>query len=165
MPFGIEIPTDYLSLFLYLLTEKLTGKEKAAVLAAAGVPKEAASALGKLESRAKKLEKELQSASLTRPSRVYKALVKQPGELILFLLIHSTQRVVQDRIKNYLQKYLLTAQEVMDAEVAAASGAAAGTPKFAKMKEQMTNQRLDARPKKVVVEVVEPPVAMAASRK
>jgi hypothetical protein len=87
-----------------------------------------------------------------------------PGELLLFLLIRSAQRVVQDRIKNYLQKYLLTAHEVTDAEVAAAAGVGPGTPKFVKMKEQMTTQRLDARPKKVVVEVVEP-VVMAATRK
>lgn len=160
LPFGIEIPTDHLSLFLFLLTEKLTPKERSALMTAVAVPKDAASNLAKLEPRAKKLEKELQSAKLNKPSRVYQALLKVPGELLLFLLIRSTQRVVQDRIRNYLQKYLLTAHEVTDQEVAA-TGVAPGTPKFAKAKEQMITQRLDARPKKVAPEVIEPIVVAA----
>jgi hypothetical protein len=104
----------------------------------------------KLDARAKKLEKELQSAKLQKPSALYDLLSKVPGELILYLLVKSGQRLVQDRIRNYLQKYLLMAQEVTDKDVIEAGGTL-GTPKFQKMKEQMIASKLNSRPKKVVV--------------
>ena len=56
---------------------------------------------------------------------------------------------MQDRIKNYLQKYLQVATEVTDADV---TDAVPGTPKFKKAKDTLVNKRLDARPKKIVVE-------------
>jgi hypothetical protein len=90
---------------------------------------------------------------------VYQTVSKAPGELILFLLTKSSERLVNDRLKNYLQKYILTAQEVTDQQVEAA-GAKPGTPKFQKLKELLIKKALDARPKKVepVPEAL-PPVA------
>jgi tRNA nucleotidyltransferase (CCA-adding enzyme) len=142
--------------------EKLTPKERSALIKAIGMEKADVDAAQKLESRAKKVEKELQSARLQRPSAVYRALIKVPGEQLLFLLVKSTQRLVLDRIRNFYQKYLPTALEVTDREVAAA-GVQPGTPKFAKLKEQMINTRLDARPKKVPPPVEAPPPPPAPS--
>ena len=71
----------------------------------------------KLEPRAKKLEQAVKSARLKQPSQIYQALVKAPGDEMLFLLYRSQQRTVQDRIRNYLQKYYPTALEVTDADV------------------------------------------------
>jgi tRNA nucleotidyltransferase (CCA-adding enzyme) len=85
---------------------------------------------------------------LQKPSLVYQTVSKASGELILFLLTKSTERLVNDRLKNYLQKYVLTAQEVTDQQVEAA-GAKPGTPKFQKLKEQLVKKALDARPKKI----------------
>ena len=59
----------------------------------------------------------------------------------------SNQRLVQDRIKHYYQKYLPAAQEITDREVLEA-GLTLGTPKFEKMKADMLAKRLDSRPKK-----------------
>jgi hypothetical protein len=55
---------------------------------------------------------------------------------------------VHDRIKNYLQKYLPTAQEITPAEFAAIEGTP-GTPKYEKAKEAFVAKHLDRRPKKV----------------
>jgi hypothetical protein len=76
------------------------------------------------------------------------ALTKAPGDQILFLLAHSSERLVHDRIKNYLQKYLPSAQEVTEKDVLA-TGARPGSPKFQKVREELILTRLDARPKKV----------------
>ena len=78
------------------------------------------------------------------------------GEAVLYLLLHSTQRIVLDRIKNYFQKHLPASLEVTD-EMVAASGVTPGTPKFTKAKEQMILTRLDARPKKVAPAPETPP--------
>ena len=68
----------------------------------------------------------------------------------------SGQRIVQDRIKHYFQKYLPMSLEVTD-EMVTAAGAAAGTPKFKKLKHEMILKHLDARPKKVAPPPEPPP--------
>jgi hypothetical protein len=74
-------------------------------------------------------------------------MIAAPGEAILYLVVNSAQRLVQDRIRSYFQKHLPATLEVTD-EIVAATGVAPGTPKFQKAKEQMILKRLDARPKK-----------------
>jgi tRNA nucleotidyltransferase/poly(A) polymerase len=160
LPFGVDLRIDHLAVFLNLLGEKLTPKEKAVLASNAMLDKRELSEWQKLEGKAKKLEGEVKSPKLHRPSQIYHALAKAPGEQLIFLLLRSQQRLVQDRLRNYLQKYVVAAQEVTDAEVAA-KGAKPGTPKFEKMKQEMISARLDARPKKPAVEPTEPPSAPA----
>src|SRR5262249_29588916 len=136
-----------------------------------GMGKDIVDAWHKLDARAKKLEKDLKSPKLQRPSLLYSLLSKAPGELILYLLVRSSERLVQDRIKNYLQKYLPGAQEITDRDVLA-TGAEPGTPKYEKARAELIATRLDARPKKVTpppeepIPVVPPPThAFARSTK
>jgi len=148
VPFGIDLHLEPMGLFLFFLTEELSSKDKAAFAKSIGVSKKELDQWQKLEAKAKKLERDLKSPKLQRPSKVYLALIDAPGDQILFLLAHSQQRIVHDRIKNYLQKYLPSAQEVTDKDVLA-TGTKPGTPKFDKAREQLILTKLDARPKKV----------------
>ena len=154
LPFGGDIEADSYALFLFLLFEKLTGRERAQLAKTVGIPKHALDAALKLEGKALRVEKEVARAKITRPSALYAILSKVPGEILLFLLMRSGQRLVLDRIKNYLQKYLPAAQEITEKDVIQ-QGGQPGTPKFLKLQQQLIAARLDARPKKVVVE--EPP--------
>jgi len=147
MPLGVDMRFDAMPVFLNVLTEKLTAKEKTELIHAAALEKAEVTASQKLEASAKKLERELKGAKLQKPSHLYQLLTKAPGELILHLLVYSNERLVQDRIRNYYQKYLPLSLEVTD-ELVAATGVAMGTPKFQKAKEEMIVQRLNARPKK-----------------
>ncbi len=158
LPFGADVDVDNTALFFYLLTEKFTPKERASFISALSMDKTTVDAWQKLEARSKKLEKDLTSAKLQKPSQIYNVLTKAPAEQALFLLLKTTPRVVQDRIKNYLQKYLPAAQEVTDRQVVEAGGVP-GTPKFERMKAEMVTKRLDSRPKKPPAEAVpeEPP--------
>jgi tRNA nucleotidyltransferase/poly(A) polymerase len=158
LPFGIDVHVDHPALFFSLLVEKLNPKERTALMQAVAMEKSEADAWQKLDARAAKLEKELQSAKLQRASALYAVLSKAPGEQLLYLLVKSTQRLVLDRIRNYYSKYLPMAQEVTDRDVVEAGGGAPGTPKFNKLRDQVIAKRLDARPKKPPVpEVVEAP--------
>jgi tRNA nucleotidyltransferase (CCA-adding enzyme) len=148
VPFGIDIHLESMGLFLYFLTEKLPVKDRAGFIKTVGISRREVDQWQKLEAKAKKLEKELKSAKLQKPSKVYQALTDVPGDQILFLLAHSSERLVHDRIKNYLQKYLPSAQEVTDRDILA-TGARPGTPKFEKVREEMILTKLDARPKKI----------------
>jgi tRNA nucleotidyltransferase (CCA-adding enzyme) len=158
LPFGAELEVDDIALFFHLLTEKLTPKERTSLVHALSMNKETVDAWQKLEVRSKKLEKDLASAKLQKPSQIYNVLSKAPAEQALFLLLKTAPRVVQDRIKNYLQKYLPAAQEITDRQVIEAGGVV-GTPKFDRMKAEIVTKRLDSRPKKPPVEPVpeEPP--------
>ena len=158
LPFGVDLKMNPLPLFLEALFSKLSAKDVAAVAKAAGLTRAEMNAVQKLKPAAKKLEKTLQGAKLQKPSALYQVLSATPGEQILYLAEHSSQRLVQDRIKHYFQKYLPMAEEVTDEQVAEA-GFTKGTPKFAKAKQDMILKHLDARPKKVAapVEAAPPP--------
>ena len=161
VPFGIDIHLESMGLFLYFLTEKLNAKEKAAFAKGIELSKKEMDLWQKLDVKSKKLEKDLKSAKLQKPSHVYSLLSKSPGDQFLFLLAHSSERLVHDRIRNYLQKYLPTAQEITDKDVLA-TGARPGTPKFQKVREELILTKLDARPKKVPPPEVPPPPVAAA---
>jgi tRNA nucleotidyltransferase (CCA-adding enzyme) len=161
IPFGVRFPIENLGIFLYFLTEKLTPREKASLAENTGMQKADVDLWQKLEARSRKLEKELKDPKLNRPSQVYQVLSKASGDQIMFLLIRSQLRIVQDRIRHYLQKYLPLAQEVSDDEVRA-KGVEPGTPKFQKVKDEVIAQKLNARPKKPAPEETAEPPARAA---
>jgi tRNA nucleotidyltransferase/poly(A) polymerase len=145
--------------FCYVLTEKLSAKEKAQLIRDVEMEKADQEAWQKLPARAKRLEGALKSARLKKPSQIYQLLRGAAGAEILFLLYQSPVRLVQDRIKNYFQRYLPLSMEITDAEVEA-TGAAPGTPKFAKVKAEMIAARVDGKTKKApppVVEAAPPP--------
>ncbi len=151
MPLDAGFHVNSLPIFLHVLMEKLNAKERSDLIKTAGLTKGEVNGWQKLEGIAKKLEREWKSPKLQKASQLYQAVMKAPGEAVLFLLVYSQQRIVQDRIRNFFQKYLPAAAEITDEVVSAslgAGGAAPGTPKFLKTKEQMILQRLDARPKK-----------------
>jgi tRNA nucleotidyltransferase/poly(A) polymerase len=154
------VPVDFrmnaMPLFLGILVEKLNAKESAALIKNAAIGKAEVTASQKLEAAAKKLEKDLKSPKLQKPSQLYQVMTKAPGELVMWLLVYSEQRLVQDRIRNYFQKYLPASLEITD-EMVAAGGATPGTPKFAKAREEMILTRLDSRPKKPAPEPEPPP--------
>jgi tRNA nucleotidyltransferase (CCA-adding enzyme) len=146
LPGGNGIRPAGIGPFLVVLTEKMTSKERADLIRTLDMRRQEVESWQKLEARAKKLEHALKSPRLRLPSQIYQALVKSPGDELLFLLYRSQQRTVQDRIRNYLQKYYPAAQEVSDAEVEKA-GAKPGTPKYVKLKEQLITTRLNTRKK------------------
>jgi len=147
IPPGFDLPVNNLALFLCLLTEKLAPKEKVTFAKATSARKAELDLVPKLEAESRKLERVMKSAKLNKASQVYLVLSKTPGEQMLHLYLTSGQRVVQDRIRNYLQKYIMAAQEITDRQVAA-MGAEPGTPKFTKLKEETILARLDGRLKK-----------------
>ncbi|MDX2267179.1 MAG: hypothetical protein NW208_03675 [Bryobacter sp.] len=147
VPFGLALPEDRLTLFLHTVSEKWTPKERQAFGKTAKLSAKEQDAWKALPKKVKALETVLKGAKLNKPSLVYDKLSGVPLEQILVLLNTSNQRVVQDRIKNFLQKYLPSALEVTDAEVEAA-GLNPQTPKGQAMKKKLIASKLDARPRK-----------------
>ena len=164
LPFDSTPAVNSYSLFLFLLFEKLTVRERSQITENLSLDKLEVEAAAKLESRSGKVEKELAAAKIGRPSALYSMLSKVPGEILLFMLLRSGQRIVLDRTRNYLQKYLPLAQEVTEKDVIE-KGGQPGTPKFAKLYQQLIAARLDARPKKVVVEEPPPPPPSGPGRR
>jgi tRNA nucleotidyltransferase/poly(A) polymerase len=155
VPFGADFAANNMGLFLNVLLEKLNAKERNSFIKTLGLKKSDVTQWQKIDASAKKLERELKSAKLNRASVVYRTMKTCPGELMLYLMLRSQQRLVVDRIKNYFTKYIPIALEVTDRDVIA-TGIEPG-PKFAKAKEDYINGRLDGRIKKPVPP--EPPPA------
>ena len=131
--------------FLWALTEKLTPQEKQALIAATDMPKGQVDQWQKLEARAKKLETALRSARIRKPSQVYHLISPAAPDEVLFLLYHSAFKPVQERLRNYYQKYLPAIQEITAEEWAAVEGKP-GTPRQQKAREEFMANRLDRRP-------------------
>ncbi len=79
VPFGIDIHLESMGLFLYFLTEKLPAKDRAAFIKNVGLSRREVDQWQKLEAKSKKLEKELKSAKLQKPSKVYQAAGGRAG--------------------------------------------------------------------------------------
>jgi tRNA nucleotidyltransferase/poly(A) polymerase len=142
--------------FLYALAEKLTPKEKQALIKGLELAKADVDAWQKLEARAKKLETALRSQRIRKASQVYHIVANAATDEVLFLLYHSGLKPVQERLRNYFQKYLLTVMEITPEEWASIEGKP-GTPKYAKAREDFITVRLDRRPKKVEPPPTPPP--------
>ncbi|MBM3783939.1 MAG: CCA tRNA nucleotidyltransferase [Acidobacteria bacterium] len=161
VPIELDFPAANLPLFLAVLCEKLSPRERSVLSKTCGLTKAEVTAWNKLEAAAKKLEKDMKSAALTKPSKIYAAASKGTGEQILFVLYRSEARLVQDRLKNHLQKYMMVAHELTD-EYLQAIKSKPGTPKYEKERLELLYKKLDARPKKVVVEIPVPAPALSA---
>ncbi len=87
------------------LVQKLPGPLQAKLAKTIlGDPKMAKAAAA-LTPDAKKLVRDLASSKAETPSFVYKLLEKVPQPLLLFVLVNYPQTKVQNRIKNFVQKY------------------------------------------------------------
>ena len=80
--------------FLNVLLEKLSPRERSDVLRVFELSKPEADTLKQLDLRAKKLEANLKSARIHKPSQVYEVLEGEPIGDVLTVLYRSTQRVV-----------------------------------------------------------------------
>jgi tRNA nucleotidyltransferase/poly(A) polymerase len=150
--------------FLYALTEKLPAKEKQALVKATEMTKAELESWQKLETRAKKLETALRAARVRKASHVYRIMTAAAPDEILFQLYHSAFKPVQERMRNYYQKYLPLLQEIAPEEWATIEGKP-GTPKYNKARDAFIAIRLDRKPKKPPEpeEVAPPPPAVPAS--
>ena len=133
--------------FLLALTAKLTPKEKNGLFKAVELPKAEIDQMRILEPSARKLEQALKSARVKKPSHVYQILMDARADDIVYLLGNSVQRVVQERLRNYLQKYRPAMQEVAPSGWEALGGLP-GTPKYLRSRQAFLASRLDVRPRK-----------------
>src|ERR1022692_1490545 len=128
--------------FLYALTEKLTAREKQALIKATEMLKAELEAWQKLEARSKKLESSLRAARIRKASQVYAIMSAAAPDEILFQLYHSQLKPVQERMRNYYLKYLPLLQEITPEEWATVE-AKPGTPKYKKAREEFIAYRLE----------------------
>jgi tRNA nucleotidyltransferase (CCA-adding enzyme) len=133
--------------FLWVVSEKLSVKDKAAVLKTLDLSKTDAAAYQKLDARSKKLETALRSARIRKPSQVYHIVNAAEPDEILLTLYRSALKPAQERLRSYFQKYLPAVQEITPEEWATVEGKP-GTPKYQKARNQFVTNRLDRRPPK-----------------
>jgi tRNA nucleotidyltransferase/poly(A) polymerase len=147
---------------LYVLAEKLTPKEKQALIRSTAMARAEVDLWQKLESRAKKLESALRSARIRKPSQVYQIVAGAAPDEVLFVMYRSALKPVQERLRNYFQKYLPMVQEITPEEWASVEGKP-GTPRYNKAREEFLANRLDRRPPRKPEPVAPPPPPVEAA--
>lgn len=153
--------TPQVQAFLHALTARLAPKEKGDMFRALEMPREEIDEIRNLEPRARKLEQTLKSARVKKPSHVYRILADARTDEMVFLLGNSAERVVQERIRNHLQKYLPAMQEIAPSAWETVKGQP-GTPKYNRNRQAFVASHLDVRPRKSTEPEPEPPAAMEA---
>ena len=93
---------------------------------------------------------------------VYHLVNAASPDEVLFLLYASALKPVQERLRNYFQKFLPAVQEIPPEEWATVEGKP-GTPKYNKARDEFISVRLDRRPKKPEVLPPPPPVVEVAA--
>ena len=136
-----------LGTFLYAFTEKLGARDRQALVKSTELAKAELERLNKLDTLSRKLEQALRSVRIRKPSQVYFLLAKARPDEILFLLYHSPYKPVQERIRNYFQKYLPAIQEFPPEEWAAAESKAGPRRNAEKVREEIIANLLDRRPR------------------
>jgi tRNA nucleotidyltransferase/poly(A) polymerase len=163
------VPDDYRwraarwGTFLAAVTEKLTPKDRTALIKGAELTKAEVDGWQKLDARAKKLETALKSARIKKASQVYHLVCAAAPDEVIYLLFKSTLKPVQERLRNFFQKFLPAIQEITPDEWAAIP-VKPGTPKYAKAREDFITNRLDRRPKKPEAPPTPEPEVAAARR-
>ena len=162
IPDDLRTRTARWGTFFYALTEKLSPKERQALIKHLELTKADVDAWQKLEARSKKLEAALKSGRIRKPSQVYHLVTPAASDEVLFLLYRSQQKPVQERLRSYFQKYLSAVQEITPDEWATVEGKP-GTPKYDKARDLFISQRLDRRPKKPEAAPPAPPPVVEAA--
>jgi tRNA nucleotidyltransferase/poly(A) polymerase len=152
--------TDGWRSFFIVLTENLSPRDKAELAANVGMGKADLESCKKLQASAKKLEAALKSPNLRKPSQTYDLVHAAQPDVVLYVLFESAQRLVQDRIRNYIQKYLPLVQEIPESEFVA-EGIVPGAKNYEKTRAAFIAAKLNARPKKVEESFVEVPASPA----
>jgi tRNA nucleotidyltransferase (CCA-adding enzyme) len=142
--------------FLSVLNEKLTPRERAELARNTEMTAAEADSWRKLEPRARKLELALKSPRLRKPSQVYQVLSKAAPDEVCFVLCRTQLRPVQERVRNYFEKYLPLARDFQAAGEVAET--AAGARRAEKSRQEELAKLLDRRPPKV-----EPPISGPAA--
>jgi tRNA nucleotidyltransferase/poly(A) polymerase len=143
----LPAPKDGWLAFLNVIFEKLNPRERSEAMRSLALSNAEVNGLKKLEVNAKKLEKDIRSPKIHKPSQVWEVLEGAGENEVLTVLYESDQRVVQDRIRAFYGKYLPLAQEVTEEQVAS-TGVKAGSPKFAKAMREAIIKHVNARPRK-----------------
>ena len=132
-------------LFLHVLVDGVKPKDRATFVSAFGLKPAELEEAKKIKPHASKLALAVKAPAVRRPSHVYNAVSPASPEAILYVLYESDQRLVLDRLKTYLEKYLQEANEITDAQVEA-TGAKPGTAQFARTKASLISAKLNEPP-------------------
>jgi len=118
--------------FLHFLLAKLSARERSDLVRRLGMKRADTDPWMHLPDQAKRLATELTGKNGNTPSKAYQLLEKQPGELLLFLLLGGGPKKAVDKVKNYLHRQRKARQTLPGAELATL-GVAPESPRYQKI--------------------------------
>lgn len=129
------LPVRSFPLFLHLLTRKLPSEDRTRVLRKLELGKPEGEAVRKIEEQRKKLEKDIAGKAASKPTILYQLLAASPPELLLLAQVEHPQKIVQARIRTYLQRQLPLRSKLPEKELQE-MGVSPGSPLYGKILEE-----------------------------
>ena len=129
------LPVRSFPLFLYLLTHKLSPRDRNAAVKRLCLDEPEYKDFRKLPHAAKRLAQDLRGDSGATPMKLHQLLSATKPELILLVQIAHRELKILARVRNYLQKYLPMRSKLPDTELQVL-GIAVGTPRYERIREQ-----------------------------
>jgi tRNA nucleotidyltransferase (CCA-adding enzyme) len=123
------VPVRFQGPFFYFLQDKLPARDRADLMKRMAMKRSDQEIWMDLEPRTKKLVHDLAGKLANTPSKAYKLLSEQPGELLLFILMKFPQKKIQDKVKNYLHRHRKMRDHLPKVELESL-GEPPGTPRF-----------------------------------
>ena len=139
---GLKAPS--FALFLYLLLRKLPPREQAQLAKRIVLDKKQWQATQVFEAGVKRLARDILGKEGSRPGQLYKLLSAASPDLLLLLLIESSQKQVVSSIQTYLKKYLPLRAQLPEKELQE-MGVAPGTGRYQKILEAFFAELLRGR--------------------
>jgi tRNA nucleotidyltransferase/poly(A) polymerase len=140
------VPVSFQATFFYFLLDKLPQKDRTDLMKRMGMKRSDSDAWMELEPRTKKLVHDLAGKLANVPSKTYQLLEKQPGELLLFILMKFPQKKIQDKVKNYLFRHRKMRDHLPKIELESL-GVDPATPRFQKILDAYFLAQLDGKVK------------------
>ncbi len=138
------LPVRSFPLFLYLLTHKLSPRDRNAAVKRLCLEPQDSNDFRKLPAAAKRLAMNVGGQPDSTPAKLYQLLSAARPELILLVLLAYRTAKVSARVRNYLRKYLPMRSKLPDTELQAL-GIAAGTPRYERIREQFFQAMLERK--------------------
>lgn len=129
------LPVRSFPLFLYLLTHKLSPRDRNAAVKRLCLDEPEYKDFRKLPNAAKRLAQDLRGDSGATPMKLHQLLSATRPELMLLVQIAHRELKILARVRNYLQKYLPMRSKLPDTELQVL-GIAVGTPRYERIREQ-----------------------------
>lgn len=138
------IPVNTYGPFIYFLLEKIPARARTDLARRLEMRRQDSEPWMGLEDESKQLVRALAGKQANTPSKAFQLLSRQPGELLLFILMKFPQKKIQDKVKTFLHQRKRRPEHLPEKELQSL-GVPPDSPRYQKILEAFFIASLDGK--------------------